>query len=404
MSTEPSITTSPSAQERRDAVVRAMAQAPGLVRFAARYTRSIHDAEDAYQRAMEIALRQAPVVEERRFIAWLHAVIRNEAFAIARERRREGPAAGEDLAATLTTRPERAPGPDAVAEWRERYRGVRTALNALTDSQRVCLMLRSAGASYAEIASVTGFSARKVERSVLEGRAALQGWELKIARGDECASLLPALERVAHEEATRRDEKRVERHVRRCQACRALLGRRREAAVGLASFVPAALLVPAALPARPPDPTHAIAWWERVTGGAMVRAGTAWQSALELPALLGTKVGAGAAAAVVAGVAGGPLVADAVRGSEAPPPRAPAALVRPAVTPRQAPLPPLPRPAAERPAPKGAVGGAARRPPSRARHGPPPRPAPSPPAAPAPPRPTSPSPAPPRAASLEFGP
>ena len=87
MSTDTTPTAPPSADERRAAVIRAMAQAPGLVRFAARYTSSIHDAEDAYQRAMEIALRQAPVTGDRDFIAWLHSVIKNEARSIVRDRR-----------------------------------------------------------------------------------------------------------------------------------------------------------------------------------------------------------------------------------------------------------------------------------------------------------------------------
>ena len=42
-------------------VATAMASAPGLIRYASRFTRSVEDAEDAYQRAMEIALTRAPV-------------------------------------------------------------------------------------------------------------------------------------------------------------------------------------------------------------------------------------------------------------------------------------------------------------------------------------------------------
>jgi len=38
----------PTAEQRRAAACLAMSKAPGLIRFAARYTRSLHDAEDAY--------------------------------------------------------------------------------------------------------------------------------------------------------------------------------------------------------------------------------------------------------------------------------------------------------------------------------------------------------------------
>ena len=68
---------------RPSAVCDAMSSAPGLVRYAARYTRSLQDAEDAYQRAMEIALTRAPTVEPQRFMAWLRTVVRNEADLVA---------------------------------------------------------------------------------------------------------------------------------------------------------------------------------------------------------------------------------------------------------------------------------------------------------------------------------
>ena len=173
-----------------------MASAPGLVRYAARFTRSLPDAEDAYQRSMEIALTRAPVTEPRRFTAWLHTVIRHEALAIAAARRREAPAAEDDVAASLGE-VVGAPPPDALMEWRERYRILQDAVASLTESQRVCLMLKSVGANYAEIATVTGFSLRKVERSILEGRAGLHAWEARMASGGECERLRPALEQAA---------------------------------------------------------------------------------------------------------------------------------------------------------------------------------------------------------------
>ena len=88
----------PTDDERRRAACHAMSAAPGLIRYAARYTRSLHDAEDAYQRAMEIALTRAPTVEPKRFMAWLRTVLRNEALAVSSARRREGPGLGADVA------------------------------------------------------------------------------------------------------------------------------------------------------------------------------------------------------------------------------------------------------------------------------------------------------------------
>jgi RNA polymerase sigma factor (sigma-70 family) len=304
----------------------AMAAAPGLIRFATRYTRSLHDAEDAYQRAMEIALLRAPVTEPRRFMAWLHTVLRNEALAVAQARRREGPAAESDVAESCAERLQDGPGVDALAEWRERYRSIQDGLAGLTDAQRVCLILQSAGASYERIRQLTGFSLRKVERSVLEGRASLHAWEVRLASGDVCERVTPLIDRVATGEASARERRSVARHVRHCGPCRAVLRNRRESNEWLAALAPVALVASEGLMAGPPDPSPAIAWWERLAGGATVRAGNAVQMAMELPGAALAKVGAGTAAVVVAGAAGAPLVVDAIRPEQAPPPMAAAAV------------------------------------------------------------------------------
>jgi RNA polymerase sigma factor (sigma-70 family) len=290
----------------------AMAAAPGLIRYAARYSPSVHDAEDAYQRAMEIALTRAPVTEQRAFMAWLYTVIRNEAITIARKRRRESPAAIEDLAVTLTQAAEEALGPDAVAEWRERYGAIRDGLAGLTESQRVCLMLKSAGASYADIGEVTGFSMRKIERSVLEGRERLHAWQLRLAAGAECERIRPALERAAEHGATEAEAREVSRHVRHCGACRSALAARRQSVQGLAALVPVGLVGTHLAAARPPDPSFAFNYWDRISAGFAVKASQVVQHAVELQGLVSAKVGAGAVALAVAGAAGAPLVIGAV--------------------------------------------------------------------------------------------
>ena len=312
----------PTAEQRRAAACLAMSKAPGLIRFAARYTRSLHDAEDAYQRAMEIALSGAPVTEPRRFMAWLHTVLRHEAMAVARARRREGPNGESDLAETYAERVPDGLAVDAVAEWRDRYRVIQDGLAGLTDSQRVCLILQSGGASYDRIRELTGFTLRKVERSVLEGRASLQAWEIRLTSGEICERLLPQIDRVATGAATARERRTVGRHVRHCGPCRALLRSRRESNEWLAALVPVAFLATETLAARPPDPSPVLAWWERLAGGATVKAGNAIQMAMELPSGALAKVGAGAAAVAVAGAAGAPLVADAVRPDRPPQPTA----------------------------------------------------------------------------------
>lgn len=304
-------TPTPTDEERRRAACMAMASAPGLIRFASRFTRSLHDAEDAYQRAMEIALTRAPVVEPGRYMAWLHTVLRNEALAVARGRRREGPGAEADVVEAYGDQLQDHVPLDALAEWRERYRSIQDGLAALTEAQRICLILQSAGASYERIRQITGFSLRKVERSVLEGRKGLVAWEVRLASGEACARLDETIGRVARGEGSARDRRQVARHVRHCRPCRAALRRRRDSSEGIAALVPVALLGGQAMVGAP-DPSPVLAWWERVAAGATVRAGSAVQVAMELPGAALAKVGAGTAAVAVAGVAGTPLVVQAI--------------------------------------------------------------------------------------------
>ena len=104
-----------------------------------------------------------------------------------------------------------------------------------------------------------------------------------------------------------------------------------------------------------PDPSPALGYWDRLSGGAVVRVGQAWQTALELPGAVTAKVGAGAAAAVLAGAAGGPAVVDALKGSRQDrvesqrAVRHVAAAVRRAVGPTASATAPARRPAAARP-------------------------------------------------------
>lgn len=407
----------PTDDDRRRAACTAMAQAPALIRFAARFAPTLQDAEDAYQRSMEIALTKAPVTEQRAFSAWLHTVVRNEALAISAATRREGPASADDVAQTMAEQLVAPVGVDALAEWRERYRAIQDALATLSEAQRVCLILQSAGASYATIREYTGYSMRKIERAVLEGRAKLRRWEVRLISGDLCEEMEPLIDRTVAGEAGRREQRALSRHVRHCGPCRARLRDRREQRLRLGALVPLPL-VGAALTTTP-DPAHAMAWWDRLTGSATVHMGSAVQTLAELPGATAARVGAGTVAVAVAGIAGLPLMVDAV---DPPAMRSEVAAITPlavgavpepatpAVTTATTPARPV---AAERRA-RAPVRARPRRPPAAPRRvEPPPRipPAASTPApAPAPSRATPPSTPPPRSGgsgntlALEFGP
>ncbi|MFM8828586.1 MAG: sigma-70 family RNA polymerase sigma factor [Actinomycetota bacterium] len=299
------------ADARRRLCLAAMAGAPGLLRYAARFAPSLEDAEDAYQRGMEVALTKGPIGTQDEFIAWLHVVIRNEATTLARRSGRETPA-GDDIEVAVDSRAHEAREPAAVAEWRERYRTLQDAMTSLNEAERVCLLLRTAGVSRAEIGSMTGYTDRKVERSIVRARKRLHAWHLDLARGEKCQKVQDALERVADREADDRDRRMVSKHVRHCGACRATLRSRRETNAGITVLVPVAVVGAAAAGLAVPDPSPAMSVVERGTARMTVSVGQAWQAMLDLPSLMSARMGAGAVAITVAGFAGVPIVAKTV--------------------------------------------------------------------------------------------
>ena len=313
-------------EARRRLCLAAMAGAPGLLRYAARFAPSLEDAEDAYQRGMEVALTKGPIGPLDDFIAWLHVVIRNEAITLARRRGREAPA-GDEIVDAVDTSGAAAREPSAVAEWRERYRTLQDAMTSLNEAERVCLLLRTAGVSRAEIGSLTGYTDRKVERSIVHARKRLHAWHLDLASGERCEGLRDALERVADDEADARDRRAVSRHVRHCGACRATLRARRQTNAGITTLVPVALVGTAAAGLAVPDTSPAVDMVERGTMRLTVAVGQAWQTMLDIPSLLSARVGAGALAVTVAGVAGVPVVANSVTGDRSSTPPAQARVV-----------------------------------------------------------------------------
>ena len=73
----------------RELVERHGAQIMGTAR---RYSLSAEDAEDAFQRGLEILLTKAPSTHEDDLVPWLKTVVKHEAFAIRKQRLRMEPA------------------------------------------------------------------------------------------------------------------------------------------------------------------------------------------------------------------------------------------------------------------------------------------------------------------------
>jgi RNA polymerase sigma factor (sigma-70 family) len=152
----------------------------GLRGTARRISICADDADDAYQRAVEILLTKAPPIEPPALIGWMHVVTRREALAVRRARERLlGPAAivrGEPdpEAGRVEHLACKRPGPDELAEQRERVERARSALAELKSHERVALALQAGGYSYAEICGACGWTYTKTNRCLAEGRARLR--------------------------------------------------------------------------------------------------------------------------------------------------------------------------------------------------------------------------------------
>src|SRR5919198_1636106 len=62
-----------------------------LLATARRYSSTPEDAEDAYQRALEILLTKAPSTNDDDLVPWLKTVVKHEAWALRRQRERHTP-------------------------------------------------------------------------------------------------------------------------------------------------------------------------------------------------------------------------------------------------------------------------------------------------------------------------
>ena len=143
-----------------------------LRRTARRYSICADDAEDAYQRALEILLTKAPPIEGDALVRWMQTVTKREALSVRRQRERllgSAPPSspeGDDERDPFDSIPSDGPGPDDRAGRRERVTRSGEALQSLKPHEARALTLKAQGYSYVEIGELTGWSYTKTSASV----------------------------------------------------------------------------------------------------------------------------------------------------------------------------------------------------------------------------------------------
>jgi RNA polymerase sigma factor (sigma-70 family) len=205
----------------------------GLLATARRYSVTPEDAEDAYQRGVEILLTKAPSTTEDELLPWLRTVIKHESFAV---RKSSGRAVPDDD--PLAGEPDERAWTDDRAERYERLRLGAEAMAGLKPQEIRCLLLKAEGLSYQEICEVTGWTYTKVNRCLSEGRRAFLERVANIESGAECERVAPLISKVADGEASAAEMRRVRPHLKGCLACKATLREYRATPTRLAGLVP----------------------------------------------------------------------------------------------------------------------------------------------------------------------
>jgi RNA polymerase sigma factor (sigma-70 family) len=231
-----------TAGRKRAAVELIAREGAALRKTALRFSICVEDAEDAYQRAMEILLLKAPSERPRELARWTQTVVKHEALAIRANRQRllGGPPEGEgEPADRVALIPAPGDGPDVRTERQERVARSREALRALKPAELRALTLLAAGYSYAEIGEVTGWTRTKINRSLAEGRERFRRIVAGSENGSRCTELAPLLSAFCDGEAGAEDAALVREHLRACAACRAAMRSYRTAPATVAALAPA---------------------------------------------------------------------------------------------------------------------------------------------------------------------
>jgi RNA polymerase sigma factor (sigma-70 family) len=281
-----------------------------ILATARRYATTPEDAEDAYQRGLEILLTKAPTTSDEELLPWLKTVVKHEAFALRRQRERHSPVTNDGRLGDRAT-------PPAIthdqAERLETLSQGAEALGKLKPHEIRALLLKAEGYTYREICELTGWSYTKVNRLLTEGRQAFLRRVAVIQGGGECESLAPALSALADGEASAEQLALLRPHMRSCLSCRAKLKAFREAPAKVAALVP-----PAALLGADPGAGPLRSVIESVLGSAQHKA-AAWGERAHAAAELATGQKVAAVAASAAALAGGGTAVDHLANHQGPP-------------------------------------------------------------------------------------
>jgi RNA polymerase sigma factor (sigma-70 family) len=214
--------------------------AEALLRTARRHSLCADDASDAYQRGLEIFLRNAGRVDPATAAPWLHTVIKHEAMAVRRSRLRI--VGSEEFDGDALESPDVSPPEERMVAFEDVTRAAE-ALQGLKPQEVRALWLRMEGRSYKQIAADLGWTYTKVNRCVTEGRRAFLTRYAGLESGAECERYETDLAAFVDGELRGSQVTALRRHLRGCGGCRGTLRTLRSGDRSLQAVLPVGLVV-----------------------------------------------------------------------------------------------------------------------------------------------------------------
>lgn len=236
----------PSEAARKRAAVELIRRHDRPLRWTARrFSICAEDAEDAYQRGIEILLSKAPTTDSSQLLPWTRTVIKHEALAIRKTRERTmgrpGPPpdpdhVNEDWVQLI---PAEGDGPDELTVRRERVARSKEALGLLKPAELKALTQLAEGFSYAEIGEMNDWTRTKVNRCLAEGRARFRSAFSESEQGERCPDFEPLISACCDGQLEDDRLEELENHLAACGYCRTTLRAYRAAPRAAAALAPA---------------------------------------------------------------------------------------------------------------------------------------------------------------------
>src|SRR3954451_3020679 len=192
--------------------------------YVARMVGCREHAEEITQEAFISALRRLRETDQAiAFKAWIYGIARNGAIDHLRARSRRGTEVGYDHVEGFIE-PDgvlAVPAPEAAIENKQALNDLQGALGGLSESHHQILVMRQLeGLSYDQLGKRLGMTRSQAESTLFRARRRLEEEYSELVSGERCERVRSILAKRSANPVGSRDERRVERHLSHCHACR----------------------------------------------------------------------------------------------------------------------------------------------------------------------------------------